>query len=184
VRLTNGTRDLVPVCSTDQKWVYYEDYDRQFQIWRVPLDGSGRPEAVRASTQFNGFALGQNVAISPDGKMLAYGAELIDPKTQAAAEKIALLNPDVDSAPRLLPADPRTTGIVQFAPDGKAVAYAIRENGVDNIWVQPLDGSAGKQITHFTAEQIDSFYWSPDGKSLALLRGHSESDVILLQEKR
>ena len=76
------------------------------------------------------------------------------------------------------------TGIVQFTPDGKALAYPIRENSVDNIWVQPLDGAAGHQITHFTSEQIDAFHWSPDGKSLALLRGHSESDVVLLQQTK
>src|SRR5256885_16351588 len=32
-------------------------------------------------------------------------------------------------------------------------AYPIRENEVDNIWVQPLDGSRGRQITNFDSEQ-------------------------------
>jgi Tol biopolymer transport system component len=55
---------------------------------------------------------------------------------------------------------------------------------VDNIWIQPLDGSAGHQITNFKSDQIDSFHWSPDGKALALVRFHSESDVIFLQEAK
>jgi hypothetical protein len=45
-----------------------------------------------------------------------------------------------------------------------------RENGVDNVWVQPLDGSAGHAITDFKSEQIWTFSLSPDGKSLAVLR--------------
>jgi Tol biopolymer transport system component len=64
------------------------------------------------------------------------------------------------------------------------VAYALRENGVDNLWVQPLDGSAGHSITDFKSEQIWSFSLSPDGKNLAVLRGHYDSDVVLLQESK
>jgi eukaryotic-like serine/threonine-protein kinase len=94
------------------------------------------------------------------------------------------LNLESRTSPRLLDVNPHISGGVQFTPDGKAVVYPIRENGVDNLWVQPLDGSAGHQITHFASEQIDSFHWSPDGKTLALLRGHSESDVVLLQESK
>jgi eukaryotic-like serine/threonine-protein kinase len=58
----------------------------------------------------------------------------------------------------------------------------MRENGVDNIWVQPLDGSAGYQTTQFKSEQIWSFRFSPDGKRLGIMRGHNDSDVVLLQQ--
>jgi Tol biopolymer transport system component len=64
------------------------------------------------------------------------------------------------------------------------MAYAIRENGVNNVWVQPLDGSAGPPITDFKTEQIWSFSLSPDGKSLAVLRGHNDSDVVMLEESK
>jgi hypothetical protein len=53
-----------------------------------------------------------------------------------------------------------------------------------NVWVQPVDGSAGYPITDFKSEQIWSFSLSPDGKSLAVLRGHYDSDVVLLQETK
>jgi len=65
-----------------------------------------------------------------------------------------------------------------FEAEGKAVAYPICENEVDNIWVQPLDGSRGRQITNFDSEQILNFRWSPDGKNLCILRGHTDSDVV------
>ena len=122
------------------------------------------------------------MSISSDGKVLAYAA---DQTTGAqTTESIALLNLESPASPRLIATHAHRSGGVQFTPDGKAVAYPIREDGVDNIWVQPLDGSAGRQITHFTSDQIDSFHWSPDGKNLALLRSHSESDVVLLQESK
>jgi serine/threonine protein kinase len=181
VRLTNGTNDRLPVCSPDQKWVYYFD-SLADQIGRVPLDGSGKTEAVEGGGDFHGLFRGREMSISADGKTLAYAVTLINAETLEVTPRVPLLNLESTVAPRLLDVNPRLSGGVQFTPDGKAVAYPIRENGVDNLWVQPLDGSAGHQITSFTSEQIDSFYWSPDGKSLGLLRRHSESDVVLLQE--
>jgi len=71
---------------------------------------------------------------------------------------------------------------VEFTSDDKSLAYPIVENGVGNIWVQPLDGSKGHAITNFTSEQIRDFYWSPDGKKLAIVRGHTDSDVVLFHE--
>jgi hypothetical protein len=47
-----------------------------------------------------------------------------------------------------------------------------------------VDGSEGHAVTDFTSEQIWSFSLSPDGKSLAVLRGHYDSDVVLLQESK
>jgi hypothetical protein len=29
-----------------------------------------------------------------------------------------------------------------------------------------------------------SFHWSPDGKNLGILRGHTDSDVVLLRESK
>jgi Tol biopolymer transport system component len=86
------------------------------------------------------------------------------------------------SSPHFLEANPRISRGVQFTPDGKAVAYPVADNGVDNVWIQPIDGGPGHQITHFNSEQIFSFHWSPDGKNLGILRGHTDSDVVLLQD--
>ena len=50
--------------------------------------------------------------------------------------------------------------------------------------VLPLDGSEGHPITDFKSEQIRSFHLSPDGKSLGVLRGHYDSDVVFFQEPK
>jgi serine/threonine protein kinase len=182
-RLTEGKRDIRSVCSPDGKWAYYFDQGAG-RISRVPLDGSGKAEVVPGSVVPNSFVAGGGVGLSGDGKVLAYLVEVVDPVTQNGKQVVALL--DLGSAaPRLLDANPRVTRSgVQFTPDGKSVAYPIHENGVDNIWIHPLDGSPGRQITNFTSEQITSFHWSPNGKSLGVLRNRSESDVVLLQESK
>jgi eukaryotic-like serine/threonine-protein kinase len=174
--------DAFPVCAANHNWVYYFSDTRQ--LWRVPLDGSGKPEPVPGSSVAGGFLTGRGMGISPDGKTLVYGIEIVNPGDAMGTHKIALLDVTTLSSPRFLQPNPRISKGMQFTPDGKAVAYPITENGVDNVWVQPLDGGPGRQITHFNSEQILSFHWSPDGKNLGVLRGHTDSDVVLLQESK
>lgn len=62
--------------------------------------------------------------------------------------------------------------------------YSFRDNNADNLWLQPLDGSLGKQVTQFKSERIADFHWSFDGAKLALVRGHVESDVVLMRDTK
>ena len=66
----------------------------------------------------------------------------------------------------------------------KPCVYPYRDQDADNLWLQPLDGLAGKQITNFKSEQIIDFHWSFDGHKLGMVRGHIDSDVALLQESK
>ena len=60
---------------------------------------------------------------------------------------------------------------VRFSRDGKGIVYSVSEHGVDNLWLQPLDGSKGRPLTNFAAEEIGkSFHWSPDGRYIAALK--------------
>jgi serine/threonine protein kinase/Tol biopolymer transport system component len=182
-QISHGKADIFPDCSADGRWVYYEDFTGQ-RLMRVPLDG-GAGEVVPGSVLPNSIFAG--LAVSPDGKTLAYIPSTANAATMTTSQKLALVDLTArgKSAPRLLDVDPRTTGFpLQFTPDGKAVAYAIEDKGVDNIWVEPLDGSQGRQITHLSSQRITNFHWSPDGKRLAIARVQSTSDVILLRENK
>jgi eukaryotic-like serine/threonine-protein kinase len=174
--------DTFPVCSANQSWVYY--WPEVKQLWRVPLDGSGKAEPIPGSAVPGAFLAGRGIGISPDGKNLAYVIEFVNTEGQTGTDKIALLDTTTLKSPRLFDANPRISKGVQFTADGKAFAYPVADNGVDNIWIQPLDGTPGHQITHFASEQIGSFHWSPDGERLGILRGHTDSDVVLLQESK
>jgi len=180
VQLTPGGKDYYSVCSPDQKAVYY--VGSWLGIFRVALDGSGKPEALYSVPE--GYRRFSGLSVSPDGKMLATVAT----GTQGSNTKIALFELGSSAPPRMFDARRYSENFLgrrlEFTPDGKSVAYVGRENGVDNLWAQPLDGSAGHAITDFKSEQIWSFSLSPDGKSLAVLRGHLDSDVVLLQETK
>ncbi|MFZ0536732.1 MAG: protein kinase [Candidatus Sulfotelmatobacter sp.] len=189
-QLTDGVFDRYPVCSPDAKWVYYGDVVPHFSK-RVLLEG-GKPEPVPASDVHDMYGFGAGEAMSPDGKRLIFNSEISGPNS-VAFSKLALVTLDStsQSAPILFQPDPRMatgggtgfTNVMTFTPDGKSVAYIVRDQGVDNIFVQPLDGSPGHQITNFTSEHIAEFQWSPDGKTLAVARAQNTSDVVLLREK-
>jgi Tol biopolymer transport system component len=78
--------------------------------------------------------------------------------------------------------DSRHGGRLRLSPDGKGIVYPIHEKGAENLWLQPLDGSPGRQITNFSSLAIHAYEWSPDGKSLALVRGDSPTDLVLIQD--
>lgn len=183
-RLTEGEDDIFPLCSqVDNKWVYYWD-GKDSRDMRVPLDG-GKSEFLASPGVLHGekFPL---LGISRDGTMLGTFAAVPDPATSTYKRVIGVIKTNALNAPaEVLDADPRIAFTVfpAFTTDGAGIAYAVSgEKNEDNVFVQPRDGKPGRQITSFSSEHIFGFAWSPDGKTLAVGRGHVESDVVLLRD--
>jgi serine/threonine protein kinase len=171
-QLSHGKADNHSVCSRDSQWVYYIQQQDESTLARVPLDG-GSPQDISKlpidESQFD---------ISADGKLAVFGTV---EHSGDHKEKLAVVDIASGQA-RMLDFDRIRLGLLRFSPDGKAVVYSARENGVDNLWLQPLDGSKGKQLTDFSSEKIYDFHWSFDGKQLAIVRGHTDSDVVLIRD--
>jgi len=180
-QLTTGKDDELPICSPDGTSVYYAD-NVSYRLMKVPIDG-GTPEVVKASIVPSGFMNGA-MNFSPDGKWMPEVETATDTATQATTHRIALLetaaNPEKPA--KYLAVRPDIFTFVAVTPDGKSLAYAVVDNGVGNIWSQPLDGSKGHWLTNFTADEINAFQFSPDGKTLAVARSHVVSDVVLLRD--
>ena len=174
-QLTFGETDVAGACSGDGEWLYYQNLDT-FQVLRVRMDGGATEEVPGTHALINLPESG----LSPDGELLVSFRFGKDAGTTAG--KIALVPLDAGLKPqvKLLDPDPRCMGHAKFMPDQKAVVYVIRQKGTDNLWRQPLDGSQGRQITNFQGDAIQSYVFSPDGKTLGIMRTHGESDVVLL----
>jgi Tol biopolymer transport system component len=71
--------------------------------------------------------------------------------------------------------------IIRWTQDGRDLTYIRDQQGVSNIWAQPLSGGPPRQLTDFAAGQIFNFAWSRDGHQLALARGSQTSDVVLIR---
>jgi serine/threonine protein kinase len=174
-QLTTGARDSHAVCSPDGRWAYYVSQTEEQKLARVPIDG-GTSQAISDLPMEGLFDL------SPDGKLAAFAT--LDHAGEHK-EKLALVSAESGQTQKLFELEHfRLGGLVRFSPDGKGVVYPTRENGVDNLWFQPLDGSKGHALTDFKSERIYDFHWTFDGKQLAVVRGHTDSDVVLIKDQK
>ena len=65
----------------------------------------------------------------------------------------------------------------RWTPDKQSVASADQAN----VWVRPIAGGAPHPLTTFTDKTISDFTFSPDGKRLAVTRGTTLADIVLIK---
>lgn len=174
--LTHGKYDYMPVCSADSKTVLYVDADLHLE--KVGIDGG--PIRRFADNSF------PRVTVSPDGKLAA----IVTARPGQTKEQIGVLTSDSTMPIRLLDFERPRAGLyvqsgrgpILFKRDSTGIIYPIHNDQSDNLWLQHLDGSTGKQLTDFKSEFIRDFDYSYDGKRLAVIRGHRDTDVILIHD--
>jgi Tol biopolymer transport system component len=164
--------DLSPNCSPDSRWVVYASTANKDTIWKVGIDG-GQPLQLTDKLSFA-------PAISPDGKEIVC-SYLED---QNSPIKLAIIPGQGGQLVKTLPLAGQAGTNLSWNTDGSAVVYVVTSGGgVSNLWAQPVNGTARKQLTDFTAERIFGFDISRDGKQLALSRGTQTGDVVLINFK-
>ena len=167
--------NFAPTVSPDGRWVFYLSWRSGLQLlWKMPTEGG---EAVQVTDKPTA-----RVSFSPDGKYLA-GPQLI-PGT--STWQIAIIPTEGSGAAKLIPQPTHVnlSSSLSWSPDGRAVFAKGDHGGVGNLWSFPIDGSTPKQITTFTSNQISNFAVSRDGKRLAVSRGYSNLDVVLIKDFR
>jgi Tol biopolymer transport system component len=181
---TNSTKlvrtDLgSPVCAPDGKYVYYNPAGSPQKISRLAPEG-GSPAEV---AQVLGDAAVGNLAISPDGRLLAYAFETYKP---VPSIKMAVFSVEGGAPLRLLQVPGEYYGqmTLSWSANGKALQYLLTKNGATNLWEQPLEDGKLKQLTNFADGEIFGFNWSLDRKQLLLTRGSTTSDVVLMSNFR
>jgi eukaryotic-like serine/threonine-protein kinase len=171
-RLTRDGTNGAPSCSPDGKWVIFNaSRGGDYTLWRLPLQG-GTPE------QLTDYA-SSFPSVSPDGKWIAF-----DDYAQPRANKIGVI-PFAGGQPvrtfDYSASSPVGYPLIRWTHDGRELTYILDTQGISNIWVQPFEGGAPKQLTNFTAGQIFNFAWSQDGRQIALARGSQTDDVVLIR---
>jgi Tol biopolymer transport system component/predicted Ser/Thr protein kinase len=169
VQLTRGTLDVGPVVTPDGRWVVYLQ-PGDGRLYKVSIDGG---ESIEIRDRRGGAP-----AISPDGKHIAVSTYYED------RDRWLLDIVPFEGGDPIHTFDQEDTAEVRWAPDGEAVTFSRTEGGVANIWRLPLDGGEPSQVTHFEADFIQDYAWSPDGKRLVLSRGRTTQDIVLLKNFR
>jgi len=164
--------------SRDGRWIIFNPYTGG--VYKTSSEG-GPATAVVA----HGSLCYPQLA--PDGSLVAY----LFADEQAHRPRIALVSSEdgklIKTIDLPLTAAPSSAYFLHYrgwhwSNDGKAIVYVNRVGGVSNLWSQPIDGGAAKQLTNFKTDRILTFAYSPDGRKLALARGSTRSDAVLISE--
>jgi Tol biopolymer transport system component len=160
------------VTPDDHDVVYISAQSGVQSVWAMPLSGGTPRELVHRFAVFP--------SVSPDGRWLLFTS--MD-NTQQQGVSIVCRLPDCSEQKTFKPPF-KILVARRWVPDNSGFA------GVDlasyaNIWIQPLDGSPPRQLTHFSdGALIDDFAWSHDGKHLAVARSTTTKDIVLFKGLR
>lgn len=171
VQLTSGTGENQPEISKDGRWVFYtlggiDGPKPERSVWKVSIDG-GEPSRV-----IEGAAFGP--AVSPDGRFVAVWSK----GDGAKAWRVVIL--PIDGGTPVESLEVPDGPPVRWAPNGKGISFLKTQEGVSNVWTQPIDGTAPFPETRFTSERISHFDWSIVGR-LAVARTFRTSDIVLIR---
>jgi Tol biopolymer transport system component len=169
VRLTFH-EDYNPDISPDGRWLLFDSWRSGARsIWKLPIGTADTATMFRHG--------GIEGRFSPDGRLVACWVH--DTKLQRSRMTIlSFPSGETLSAFDLPGATDRP--VFQWAPDGGAIHYQDSKRGVDNILAYDFRKGAVTPVTNFTSGNIYNFAWSPDGMNLAVARGQSTSDIVLL----
>jgi dipeptidyl aminopeptidase/acylaminoacyl peptidase len=163
--LAEGDNGAMASLTRDEQSVLFLSRKVGFlSLWVAPLAGGpGREIAHRAVQPYR-------LGVSPDGHRLLFGS-------RDASGRVFTVLCDLPECTNQKEV-PVPHGA--WTPDGRSVAYVDPTDPM-NIQVQPIDGGAPHALTHFTEKNILDFAWSPDGKRLAITRGSTLADMVLIR---
>lgn len=173
-QLTFGNDESQPSVTPDGKLVLYTSGGNDAEpekrtVWKVSIDG-GEPVQLATNPSFG-------ADVSPDGKQFVCRYK----ENQFSFWKAAVIPIEGGQPTNFL--DVAQGSPLRWSPSGTAITYIKTQNGVSNIWSQPLNGEAAKQLTDFAAEQIFFFDWSNDNQ-LVCSRGTTTQEAVLISDFR
>jgi TolB protein len=171
-RLTDEDgEEILPHFAPDGEWIVYIALIGDEWFMRKASSSGGTPVALTDDTAFL-------ARVSPDGKQIAcLGLD-------ATNDRYRLAVVPFDGGPlRFLPVKDEFQ-LHCWMPAGDELACSLREEGVDNLWAVPLDGSPPRKLTRFEKGRILSADWNAAGDSVAVLRRETSSDVVLIRNFR
>src|SRR5215213_6158469 len=170
------TESTWPAFSPDGKWIFFQHADPEspYTLWRVSIDG-GKPERVTESIAIR-------PRVSPDGKLIGFW---YNDEQQSSRWRLKVINFEGGATFNIFDVAPAVQiqwdTPLHWSPDGNYLVYVDHSGGIDNLWGQPIDGGAAKQLSNFDEGKIFAFGWLKDG-SLVTSRGLITSDVVLIKD--
>lgn len=168
VQITHGEGGYPQLVTPDGKYVYFQSSLYQ-TLWQVPIAGGEE-----------GLLLDRSVyspAFSSDGKLVAYFFKdsdgrrwiaVVSVESRQTLHTFALNGENVEALK------------IVWANDSKSLSYIIANGGQKSLWEQTIDDAKPRLIASLGTDDIDDLALSPDGHSLAFIRGRWIHDAVLI----
>ena len=171
-QLTAGGGESHPSISPDGKWVVYTPLGEGRNTLRKIAVAGGAP------VQLTRNSIAIKPVVSPDGKMIA----CVYRRTEADKWRIAVLSSEGGQPLKVLALPFPYNQVIRWTADSQALTYLDRNDGVYNIWKQPLNEAEPTQLTNFTEDVIFAYDWLGADGQLAVSRGAKTRDIVLIRD--
>jgi hypothetical protein len=140
----------------------------------MPIGGGTAKQLSDRVTEFGAF--------SPDGQQVA----MLTFQGSGVNFKAAIdIIPAQGGLPvKSFPPAQAMSNLFQYSGDGQALYYPITQKGVSNIVTQAIGGRVITPMTNFNDLTIYDYDYDWKNKKLAVARGHSNTDVVLLTQEQ
>jgi len=108
--------------------------------------------------------------VSPDGDWVAYTVTQIDTKEDKTYTRLWMVKWDGSARVQLTYAN-ESVSLPRFSPDGRYISFLSSRPGPAKgaqVWLLDRRGGEAQQLTAITDQEIESYIWSPDSKTLLL----------------
>jgi len=164
-------REFAPIWSRDGTEITWSAlFDRSVaSMFTTAADGTGTPEQLQATFQ-NQFPQSWSL----DGKKLVF-AQLND--DTGFDMGLGHFGDDQDSYSEMVMQSPEAEGASQISPDGKWIAYAVREDDGSNVYVTSFPEFKGK----WRVSEGGGFgpVWATDGSALYFRQGEKMMEAVV-----
>ena len=165
-RVTSGLNAHSLSLSADAALLVYSSYAPSSNIWSIDIPETGAASLADARQITFGNEKIEKVALSPDGRTLAYDS---DRNGQADIWKI----PVGGGTPEQVTRGPNPKFVNEWSPDGQEIVFhSIREGTRRDVLVMSADGTKTEVVSSAPQEEQHAG-WGPDGNTIIFDSGES-----------
>jgi Tol biopolymer transport system component/DNA-binding SARP family transcriptional activator len=176
VRLSTGLNAQTVSVSADGKLGAYSVFTYSANVWALDLPPKPPATVAAARPVTNGSQAVEGLAISSDGKWLAFDSD------RNGTQQI-YRQPLSGGEPEQLTRSSDPDFLSSWSPDGKEIAFYSYRRGTRRVYVIPADGGQAREVAPTLANQRNPV-WAPDGQGLVFSASEDEQPSQLYVVRR